>query len=303
MKINFLFPLPQLLVAAVLVAAAGMAQARNDKLLLPIDAAVRSKGTQALLSQDIALRFGKASAVGAEIISSNVDVHAVADPYSFNNGNNNGNNYGNSRRDRRSDDQVCLDAFRKALVELQQRARSNGGGAVVGIVSDYNKMEFDSVEVYECHVGMTRAVVDLRGQVARGAMPQAARTAPAAPALAAAVPAPQSAVALAPAAPAAVAAAAQPLLIASGFANINDVDAIPYLSDKGREDYRQWVARPTPKAFAIAPTGHWFGAWSLKPMDPTHPADPAERALLVCSQRAQMPCKLYAVNGSVVWTK
>jgi hypothetical protein len=91
--------------------------------------------------------------------------------------------------------------------------------------------------------------------------------------------------------------------IASGYARIDDVDAVPYLGDKGREDYRQWVGRPTPKAFALASTGHWFGAWSLKPFDPSHPSDPTERALLVCSQRAAAPCKLYAVNGSVVWTK
>ena len=91
--------------------------------------------------------------------------------------------------------------------------------------------------------------------------------------------------------------------IATGYARIDDVDAVPYLGDKGREDYRQWVGRPTPKAFALANTGHWFGAWSLKPLDPSHPSDPTERALLVCSQRAAAPCKLYAVNGSVVWTK
>lgn len=101
------------------------------------------------------------------------------------------------------------------------------------------------------------------------------------------------------------AAAAQPAMLASGFAAINDVDAIPYLSDKGRDNYREWVARPTPKAFAISSAGHWFGAWSLKPADPTHPTDPAERALHVCGQRAQgaATCKLYAINNSVVWVK
>lgn len=91
--------------------------------------------------------------------------------------------------------------------------------------------------------------------------------------------------------------------IASGYARIDDVDAVPYLGDKGRENYREWVGRPTPKAFALSPTGVWFGAWSLVPADPSHPRDPSERALQVCAQRSQGPCRLYAVNGSVVWTK
>lgn len=100
-----------------------------------------------------------------------------------------------------------------------------------------------------------------------------------------------------------VATAPQPARLASGYALIDDVDAVPYLSDKGRENYREWLTRPTPKAFAISSAGHWFGAWSIKPGDPSHPTDPSERALFVCAQRAQMPCKLYAVNGSVVWVK
>jgi hypothetical protein len=91
--------------------------------------------------------------------------------------------------------------------------------------------------------------------------------------------------------------------IATGYARVDDVDAVPYLSDKGREDYRQWVGRPTPKAFAVATDGAWFGAWSLKPTDASHPTDPSERAMLLCRQRTRTTCMMYAVNGSVVWTK
>jgi hypothetical protein len=282
MKISPLSLIQHLFFAVSLAASAGAAHARNDKLLLPIDVALRSVGSQAL-SQDVQLRFGKASAAGAQIVGS-VEAHATADPYAFNNsgGNNPTGVSGSSRRERLSDDQVCLAAFRKALRELQQNARAAGAGAVVGIVSNYDHVEFDSSNSYECHVGITRAVVDLRGQTVR--------IAPA--------PAPAAATLSAPVSP-----TAQPPRIATGFAAIDDVDAIPYLSDKGREEYRVWVTRPTPKAFAISSTGHWFGAWSLKPGDPSHPTDPTERALLVCSQRAQQPCKLYAVNGSVVWPK
>lgn len=95
----------------------------------------------------------------------------------------------------------------------------------------------------------------------------------------------------------------QPGFIASGFARIDDIDAIPYLSDKGRNDYREWLAKSTPRAFAIAPNGWHAWTWGLKPRDPAMPIDPSERALLICERGAKQPCKLYAVNGSVVWSR
>lgn len=101
-------------------------------------------------------------------------------------------------------------------------------------------------------------------------------------------------------------AANQPAPIArtaSGFANVDDIDAIPYLGDRGREKYREWLAKPTPRAFAVATDGHFGYAWSLKPSDETLPSDPSERALLGCERLAKQACKLYAVNGAVVWVK
>ncbi|MBK6004933.1 hypothetical protein JJB11_02410 [Ramlibacter ginsenosidimutans] len=116
-----------------------------------------------------------------------------------------------------------------------------------------------------------------------------------------------SSAALVPAAPATVSttstvvARAQPGFIASGYAAVEDVDALPYLSDRGRAEYREWLLRPTPKAFAISEKGHWWAAWSLSPKDASMPTDPNERALVACQRNAGIPCKLYAVNGSVVW--
>ena len=129
--------------------------------------------------------------------------------------------------------------------------------------------------------------------------------APSAPAVAIAPPA------AAPARPAMTATAAvpaggavqQPRHIASGFAAIDDVDAIPYLSDRGRRDYAQWLKLPTPRAFAIANNGYYWHTSGLRPREETLPTDPTERALLMCERAAKRPCKLYAVNGSVVWSK
>ena len=276
--------LSRCLLAAALLLAVGSAAARNDRLLLPIEPAMRMSATRAMLAGDIALRFGAASAQPGEV--GFVQVHSVADPFAG------GNPATGGSRVRRADDAVCLDAFRKALVDLQQRARQQGGTAVVGIVSNYNNVVMDSREVYECHIGHSRGVVDLKGVVARGAQPVMAPPMPPA--------APQAPLAAeAPAAP----AAPQPPRIASGYAAIDDIDAIPFLSDRGRQNYREWLALPTPKAFAISATGYFFATSGLRPKDTTLPTDPVERALIGCERNARMQCKLYAVNGSVVWVK
>ena len=107
------------------------------------------------------------------------------------------------------------------------------------------------------------------------------------------------------AAPVPMAAAPMPVIapIASGYARIDDVDAVPYLGDKGREEYRVWLTRQTPRAFAVGTDGAWLAAWGIRPINTAHPTDPSERAMLLCQQRSKETCTLYAVNGSVVWTK
>ncbi|MBS7808270.1 DUF4410 domain-containing protein [Variovorax sp. PCZ-1] len=95
----------------------------------------------------------------------------------------------------------------------------------------------------------------------------------------------------------------QPSMMASGFANINDVDAIPYISDRGREGYRDWLTKSTPRAFVISDKGHWSSTWGINPQNPEDPKDPSERALQRCAKASGAACKLYAVNGAVVWKK
>src|SRR6476661_904092 len=92
------------LLGAALLAASGAACARNDKLLLPVDVAMRNPATRAVLGSDIALRFGRASGGGETAF---VQVHSVADPFS--------SPTATGNRFRRADEVVCQDAFRKAL--------------------------------------------------------------------------------------------------------------------------------------------------------------------------------------------
>lgn len=79
----------------------------------------------------------------------------------------------------------------------------------------------------------------------------------------------------------------------SDFATVDSIDAVPYLQDKGREQYRVFLTKSMPRAFALSPTGAW--SWT------EDGDDPAERALTNCQKNSPLPCKLYAVNDYVVW--
>lgn len=79
----------------------------------------------------------------------------------------------------------------------------------------------------------------------------------------------------------------------SDFAEIADVDAVPLLSAKGRENYRLWLAMPSPRAFAIAATGGH--AWS------SNDDYASDVVLNRCNEKYQRTCRLYAVDEDVVW--
>ncbi len=75
---------------------------------------------------------------------------------------------------------------------------------------------------------------------------------------------------------------------------MEDVAHVPFLGDKGRAGYRQFLAKPLPRAFAIAPDG----AWAFRDGEATSARD----ALADCQQRtARGPCRLYVVDYDVVW--
>lgn len=84
------------------------------------------------------------------------------------------------------------------------------------------------------------------------------------------------------------------------FAAIDDVSAIPYVGDAGRNAYREYLEKSAPKAFAIASNGGAYSVWG-KSRDLSLPADASERALVLCERVAKQPCKIYAVNSTVVW--
>lgn len=86
---------------------------------------------------------------------------------------------------------------------------------------------------------------------------------------------------------------AQPSLPASDFARLDDVDAVPYVNDTGRAAYREYLAKMTPRAFAVSANGAW--CWAEEGEDPD------ARALATCEKKGGQPCRLYSVDEQVVW--
>lgn len=83
------------------------------------------------------------------------------------------------------------------------------------------------------------------------------------------------------------------LPLKTNFAAINDVGAIPFLSDRGRDGYRIFLEKVAPRAFALSASGAW--GWA------EDGDDPDDRALVACQKRSRQPCRLYSVDENVVW--
>lgn len=80
----------------------------------------------------------------------------------------------------------------------------------------------------------------------------------------------------------------------SGYAAIEQVEKVPFLSEKAREQgYRYFLDSPAPRAFALNADGHWSAAFG---------GDAMGRALTECRQVGGTPCELYAVDSEVVWS-
>ncbi len=155
-----------------------------------------------------------------------------------------------------SDETVCRRAFNDALARFAAAAKAAGAAAVVGIVSNYKGSgERDDPSTYECHSGSAHSYVELKGQLAR-TVPD------------------------------------DPAYPASGFARVDDVQALP-LSEEGRSRYAAFLAQPKPRAFVVYEDGGWYMSWGR--------SDAPAAALRHCTGEGRR-CWLYAVDGQVVWS-
>jgi hypothetical protein len=164
------------LVATVLATLSPAAQARNVRLMEPVPDTARVTRLHDILGT-LDLRFGSDSARGADLVRRDVAVKGV----------------GTSKLDdiqaannvRPSDQDLCARAFEDAITQLAFAARGARAVAIVGVVSNYEGKPFDDAAHYECHVGVLKAAVELKAQLARGVAPPPVMSPPPAPAPAA----------------------------------------------------------------------------------------------------------------------
>ena len=134
-----------LLIALVIALPAA---ARDDRLKFPVQGALaKGQSYKEKLDPQIKLYFGKPSKLKvAKTIgewTSNKKTNA------FN----------------KTDQEACDIAFISAAVSLQDRAKREGGNAVINIHSVYKNDKFESTSEYMCGAGTTMAGVALRGTV------------------------------------------------------------------------------------------------------------------------------------------
>ena len=87
--------------------------------------------------------------------------------------------------------------------------------------------------------------------------------------------------------------AAMPTPARTDFAQVDDVAAVPFLSEHGRKAYGEYLDKMTPRAFAVSSSGAWTWAEEGE--------DPGGRAVATCSAKSKEPCRLYSVDDYVVW--
>ena len=130
-----------------IMCVATVADARDDRLRLPLADVLSSADAKAKLDPGVALYFGKqpysAPAQRMSVTTQNKKTNF------FN----------------KTDQEGCNWVFLSAVRSLQEYARKMAGNAVVNIVSIYKNQEFSSETHFECGAGNVVGGVALRGDV------------------------------------------------------------------------------------------------------------------------------------------
>ena len=77
---------------------------------------------------------------------------------------------------------------------------------------------------------------------------------------------------------------------------VPDVDSVPHLKERGREEYAKFRSGELHRAFAIAPGGAWSWTGQAASAD-----EAADGALEACAKQTRQRCVLYAVDEKIVF--
>jgi hypothetical protein len=137
-----------LLISLVVLGLAARVGARDTKYDLPIAGVTQNPEYQNKLGGDVTFYFADQPTSKVErTLGENVT-------------NKKTNSFG------KSDESACQWVFLSALLQLRDRAKEEGGNAIINIISFYQKVPFYSRTEYECHAGGVIAGVAPKGTVA-----------------------------------------------------------------------------------------------------------------------------------------
>ena len=136
-----------------------IAQARDETFYMPIENVLEMGKALGKLDDDIKFYFSGQPypAVEAELVQdavTNKKTSLIA--FRKEGGNTN-----------KTPEEACKWAMLSALISFQQRARKEGGNAIINIESYYKKKSYKSKDQYECHAGSIMFGVALKGDVVR----------------------------------------------------------------------------------------------------------------------------------------
>jgi uncharacterized protein YbjQ (UPF0145 family) len=121
--------------AAVIIAVSPLADARDDRLKLPLADALAKAKESGKLASGVQLFFGK-------------QAHATPTAeLGATRSNKKTNFFGKKEKD------ACEWAFLSAMISLTKDAQDKGGNAIINIRSNYKDVEFSSETEYECGAG------------------------------------------------------------------------------------------------------------------------------------------------------
>jgi uncharacterized protein YbjQ (UPF0145 family) len=135
---------------SILAIAASPALARDDRLMFPVSEGMeRGKTTKDRIDPEIRVYFGKQKSPAVERklgeFTANRKTNAT----------------------NKTDKEACEISFVSAVISLQQRARREGGDAIINVHSVYKNENRASATEYLCGAGTFVAGVALRGTVVK----------------------------------------------------------------------------------------------------------------------------------------
>lgn len=132
--------------AGALLSVAITVQAKDEQMMMPIEAAFAQTGTRANVDGSVKYFFGKQKPPGKILQKLGSDTTSQKS-----------NAFG------KENSVSCNTAFLSGMISFQKRAQELGANAVINIVSNYKHVEMSSETEYECHVGAIMSGAAFKG--------------------------------------------------------------------------------------------------------------------------------------------